>query len=95
MYPGDILGSGHVDPEIEDTAVANEETTNAEAGRVFKPTKTSPERERFSYGEDVEGRLQRQKSGAEETTPERRRQSLERLNNPCDALWGRAGGKGE
>ncbi|KAJ1214831.1 hypothetical protein NDU88_002442 [Pleurodeles waltl] len=68
---------------------------NTEAGRVFKPTKFSPEGERFSPRGDVDGRLKRQKSGAEEMTPERRRRSLERLTNHRNALWGRAGGETE
>ncbi|KAJ1190191.1 hypothetical protein NDU88_006929 [Pleurodeles waltl] len=93
--PGGTIGSGQVDPEVLDTVVANQEGTNAEAGGVFKPRKNSPGRERFSPGGDVEYRLIQQKSGAEETTPERRRRSIESPTNPCDELEGRAGGKTE
>ncbi|KAJ1129391.1 hypothetical protein NDU88_007762 [Pleurodeles waltl] len=87
--------SRHDDLEIEDMAAANVERMNAEAGRVVKPTKTSPGRAKYSPGEDGKGRRNWQKSGAEKMMPGRRRQSLQRLNNPCDALWGRAGGEAE
>ncbi|KAJ1206024.1 hypothetical protein NDU88_001439 [Pleurodeles waltl] len=41
--PGGTVGSAQADPEVFDTAVANQERTNAEAGGVFKPGMNSPE----------------------------------------------------
>ncbi|KAJ1138820.1 hypothetical protein NDU88_005201 [Pleurodeles waltl] len=85
QYPGGIIGSEQVDPDIDDTA-ANEET-NTEGGGVFKPMKTSPWESADSPREDGEDGRKQQRSGAEEMTPEQRRRSLQRPNNPCDALW--------
>ncbi|KAJ1207953.1 hypothetical protein NDU88_003343 [Pleurodeles waltl] len=80
------VGYGQVDPEVFDTAVANQERTNAEAGGFFKPGMNSPGGGRFSSGGDVVYRLERQTSGAEETTLERRRRSIERQTNPREEL---------
>ncbi|KAJ1114800.1 hypothetical protein NDU88_003031 [Pleurodeles waltl] len=69
QYPGGIVGSGQVDPDIDDTA-ANE-GTHREGGGVFKPTKSSPGE---SADSPKDGQNQ-QRSGAAETTSEQRRLS--------------------
>ncbi|KAJ1081262.1 hypothetical protein NDU88_001445 [Pleurodeles waltl] len=73
------IGSAQLDPEVVDTVVSNQEMANTEAGRVFKPQKTSPEGGRCFPGGDIDGRLTQQ-SGAE-TAPGQLR-SLERQTNP-------------
>ncbi|KAJ1148922.1 hypothetical protein NDU88_001746 [Pleurodeles waltl] len=75
-YPRGTVRSGQVDLEVFDTAVANQERTYVEVGGFFKQGTNSPGRGRFSPAADIVYRLERQTSGAEETTLERRRRSI-------------------